>query len=153
MLFQVLLGSVLILLTTVIHAGGMSVGLRWLKMMVSGRLELDSFLTRSLVVGTVVFTMFTATIIEASVWATTYIALGVLSGFEEALYFSTVTYTTLGYGDVVLADRWRLLSSFQAANGVIMFGWTTAVIIVAIQTISKTWKMIKAVNDGGDGDQ
>ena len=153
MLFQILLGSVLILLTTVIHAGGMSVGLRWLKMMVSRHQELGSFLTRSLVVGAVVLIMFAATIIEAGVWATTYISLGVLSGFEEALYFSTVTYTTLGYGDIVLADQWQLLSALQAANGVIMFGWTTAVIVVAIQTISKTWKTIRAMDNDADGDQ
>ena len=46
-----------------------------------------------------------------------------------------VTYTTLGYGDVVLIERWRLLSSFEATNGIIMFGWTTAIVIAAVQRI------------------
>ena len=153
MLFQVLIGSMLMLLTTVIHAGGMSIGLRWLKMMYARRVKMDSFLRRSLVVGALVLIMFAATIIEASVWATTYSVLGVISEFEEALYFSTVTYTTLGYGDVVLDDQWRLLSSFEAANGIIMFGWTTAVIIVAIQSFSRTWKMIGAMEDESHGDR
>ena len=44
-----------------------------------------------------------------------------------------VTFTTLGYGDIVLPDRWRLLSSFEAANGIIMFGWTTAVVMYVVQ--------------------
>lgn len=51
------------------------------------------------------------------------------------LYFSTVTYTTLGFGDVVMEPGWRLLSSFQAANGIIMFGWTTALIVAAVQFV------------------
>ena len=42
-------------------------------------------------------------------------------------------FTTLGYGDVVLSDRWRLLSSLEAANGIIMFGWTTAVVMAVVQ--------------------
>jgi len=44
-------------------------------------------------------------------------------------------FTTLGYGDVVLSDRWRLLSSLQAANGIIMFGWTTAIVLATVQRI------------------
>ena len=64
-----------------------------------------------------------------------YLALNALQSFEKALYFSMVTYTTLGYGDVILHDRWRLLSAFGSANGIIMFGWTTAIVIAAVQRI------------------
>jgi hypothetical protein len=46
-----------------------------------------------------------------------------------------VTYTTLGYGDVVLTGQWRTLATIQAANGVIIFGWTTALIFVFIQRV------------------
>jgi hypothetical protein len=46
-----------------------------------------------------------------------------------------VTFTTLGFGDVVLAGQWRTLASIQAANGVIIFGWTTALIFYFIQQI------------------
>jgi voltage-gated potassium channel Kch len=82
--------------------------------------------------------MFVATVIEAGIWALTYISVEAITEFEEALYFSMVTYATLGYGDVVLVQQWRLLSSFQAANGAIMFGWTTAVIVLAIRDISRS---------------
>ena len=58
-----------------------------------------------------------------------------LPDIETAMYFSMVTFTTLGYGDVVLVGRWRMLASIQAANGVIIFGWTTALIFVWIQMI------------------
>jgi hypothetical protein len=46
-----------------------------------------------------------------------------------------VTFTTLGYGDVLLDDRWRLLASFEAANGIIMFGWTTAIVMAVVHRI------------------
>ena len=74
---------------------------------------------------------------EASLWAATYVALGAISSFEEAIYFSTVTYTTLGFGDLVLDNPWRLLSAIEAANGIIMFGWTTALLVAAVQRVCK----------------
>jgi voltage-gated potassium channel Kch len=112
----------------------------------ANRMGMASVLTRSLVVGALVLIMFLTTLFEASVWATTYFVLGVIADFEKALYFSTVTYTTLGYGDVVLEEQWRLLSSFEAANGIIMFGWTTALIIVGIRHVSRTLKELHAVD-------
>ncbi len=76
-----------------------------------------------------------ATIIEAVLWAGSYLWIGAFDGFEQALYFSLVTYTTLGYGDLVLLDSHRILGAIQAANGVIMFGWSTAIVVFAIQKI------------------
>ncbi len=64
-----------------------------------------------------------------------YRAIGALSDLEGALYFSAVTFTTLGYGDVVLQSSWRLLASFQGVNGIIMFGWTTAIIVALVHRI------------------
>ena len=46
-----------------------------------------------------------------------------------------VTFTTLGYGDITLSQQWRLLSSFEAATGIIMFGWTTALVITTVQRV------------------
>lgn len=48
---------------------------------------------------------------------------------------STVTFTTLGFGDITLDENWRLLSSFEAANGLLMFGWSTALIFAAVQWV------------------
>ena len=84
--------------------------------------------------------MFLAIIIEAWLWALVYLfhtSITELPDPETAFYFSMVTYTTLGYGDVVLTGQWRTLASIQAANGVIIFGWTTALIFYFIQRIYK----------------
>jgi len=85
--------------------------------------------------------MFIAIIIEAVLWALVYLynpEITALPDPQTAFYFSMVTFTTLGYGDVVLAGEWRTLASIQAANGVIMFGWTTALIFYFIQKIYKS---------------
>jgi voltage-gated potassium channel len=71
--------------------------------------------------------------LEAGIWAGLYRLLGLLPDMETAVYFSLTSYTTLGYGDVVLPSPWRLLGPIEAAVGILMFGWSTA-IIVAVTT-------------------
>ena len=94
-----------------------------------------SVLRSILYIDLIVVIIIGATIIEAFLWAGSYIWIGAFDGFEKALYFSLVTYTTLGYGDLVLLDSHRILGAIQAANGVIMFGWSTAIVVFAIQKI------------------
>ena len=79
--------------------------------------------------------MFFISIVEVLLWAATYLWVNIIESFEEAFYFSMVTFTTLGYGDIVLKGTWRLLASFEAAIGIIMFGWTTAIVFAAVQNI------------------
>jgi voltage-gated potassium channel Kch len=76
---------------------------------------------------------FAAALIEVGLWGGAYLAIGAVEDAETSTYYSMVTFTTLGYGDVVLSERWRLLSSLEAANGIIMFGWTTAVVMAVVQ--------------------
>jgi len=92
--------------------------------------------TRVSVISAVVLVMFLAALLEAGTWAAVYLAVGALPDLETALYFSTVTFTTLGYGDVTLDAGWRLLASLQAANGTIMFGWTTALVMAVIHRMA-----------------
>jgi hypothetical protein len=69
------------------------------------------------------------------VWAGIYLLVGAVEKLEAALYFSLVTFTTLGYGDVLLDERWRLMAAFEAANGIIIFGLTTAVVVAVVQRV------------------
>jgi uncharacterized membrane protein len=78
-------------------------------------------------------------IVQVAFWALIYIVLGAFQDFETALYFSGVTFTSLGYGDVVLTGRMRLVAPLQAANGLMMFGITTAFFITAVQHATKKW--------------
>jgi hypothetical protein len=72
-------------------------------------------------------------IVQVAFWALLYRWLGAFEDFETAMYFSGVTFTSLGYGDLVLAGDTRLLAPLQAANGLMMFGITTALFIAAVQ--------------------
>jgi hypothetical protein len=70
---------------------------------------------------------------EVITWAVAYSILDVTSPGTDVLYFAFVNYTTLGYGDVVPAERWRLLGPIAAMNGVLLFGWSTAVIFEVLR--------------------
>jgi voltage-gated potassium channel Kch len=72
---------------------------------------------------------------EAGIWAGFYRVSGILPELETAMYFSITSYTTAGYGDVVLPAPWRLLGPIEAAVGILMFGWSTAIIVAVITRI------------------
>lgn len=67
-----------------------------------------------------------AHVVEIVLWAAAYRLVGELRSFEEAVYFSAVTFATIGYGDVTLSSEWRLASAVEGVNGILLFGWTTA---------------------------
>lgn len=135
MLGNVALGALLLVLTTAVHGGAMVLALDGMRLMHVRTWATRSLLTKLGVVCFLVVLLFLASVVESALWAFAYLALGALTSFGEALYFSVVTFTTLGYGDVTLDVRWRLLGSFQAANGTIMFGWSTALIMAVVNRL------------------
>ena len=70
---------------------------------------------------------------QMGLWAFLYRSLGQFEDFESALYFSGVTFTSLGYGDLTLPKRLRILSAMEAADGLMMFGVISAVFMNALQ--------------------
>lgn len=83
--------------------------------------------------------VFLTHIVQIWLWGVLflYLAPDILPDLESALYFSTSSFTTVGFGDIYLDKEWRLLSSFESANGFILFGWSTAFIF---EIISKLYK-------------
>jgi ion channel len=81
-----------------------------------------------LVMWSAVSVLMLAHLIEVAIWAATYRTLGLTPRPFDSFYFAFVNYTTLGYGDVTPVERWRLLGPMTAMNGVLLFGWSTAVI-------------------------
>jgi Ion channel len=67
-----------------------------------------------------------------AVWATAFMAVGEFDAFSVAFYHSAVNYTTLGYGDIVMSERWRLLGPQTAASDTLAFGWSTAAIATVV---------------------
>jgi len=138
---KVLTALAAMFLCTFIHALFMIVGYEFVDGRRSHMKSSRKALKKTLLVWLFIMWMCLGIGIEASVWALIYLynpAITVLADAQTAFYFSMVTYTTLGYGDIVLTGDWRILSAIEAANGVIIFGWTTALIFYFIQQIYKT---------------
>jgi hypothetical protein len=77
----------------------------------------------------VISVLFAGHVLQFAIWATLFVLIGQFTEFSVAFYFSTVNFTSLGYGDIVMDARWRLLGGFEAANGVLMFGLSTGTIL------------------------
>ena len=79
--------------------------------------------------------MLSAHLIEIALWSVIFVLCGEFSQFGMAYYHSAVNYTTLGYGDVIMTPSWRLLGPLEAADGMLMFGVSTAIIYAVIHRL------------------
>jgi ion channel len=77
---------------------------------------------------------------EVMVWSLAYAIVDATPAGADPVYFAFVNYTTLGYGDITPVERWRLLGPITAMNGVILFGWSTAVIFEVLQN-REAWRL------------
>ena len=80
--------------------------------------------------------------LEIWLWALIYLELGTFSSFEDALYFSTVTYASIGYGDLLLPHEWRIFGAIEGAAGIIMLGVSTAYLVsllTRVKMFSHDW--------------
>jgi hypothetical protein len=75
--------------------------------------------------------------LQMAIWAGLFRVLGEFEDFSTALYHSCVNFATLGYGDIVMSERWRLLGPLEAANGILMFGVSTSVMTAAVMDVIK----------------
>ena len=81
------------------------------------------------VISVVMLMLFTAHMIQIAIWALLFMQLGEFSDFMTAFYHSMVNFTSLGYGDIVMSEDWRLLGAIEASNGVLMFGLTAGTVL------------------------
>lgn len=97
-----------------------------------------NFWSDVLVVAVTVSFAFAAHLIEIALWALLFMMCGEFSAFGNAFDHSAVNYTSLGYGNVLMTPSWRFLGPLEAANGLLMFGVSTAVIFAVIQRLLLT---------------
>ena len=136
---QLVVGGCMIALTVAIQAISLDLIIRR-----SGRVEklLRSRVAswKPILASLLVVMVFCVHIVQIWIWALLYLYLDSvhLHTVADALYFSTVTFSTVGFGDIVLSPDIRMLSAIEAANGFLIFGWTTAFIF---ELISKLYKV------------
>ncbi|MGB8436329.1 MAG: potassium channel family protein [Burkholderiales bacterium] len=134
MLRQLLIAAVLLAICVLIHGFGTHALLGPLRRRYgSGKLSAAAH-PFGLLVFLFLF-IFALHAIEMLVWAVAFWLADALPSFGEAVYFSISSYTTVGYGDVVLGPEWRTLGASEAAVGVLLFGWSTALLFAVIQRL------------------
>ena len=134
MVSNIAIAMVVMLVTTVMHLAGISLVVKLIKAHYQHWRYRHSF-SRAQKTGEVILLLFLLSFLEIAVWGGVYLLVGAIEKTEAALYFSMVTFTTLGYGDVVIDERWRLMAAFEAANGIIIFGLTTAAVVAVVQRV------------------
>jgi uncharacterized membrane protein len=96
-----------------------------------------SFWSEFAIVALIIFLALVAHLIEIALWATVFVICGEFHEFGTAYYHSAVNYTTLGYGDLIMSPTWRLLGPLEAANGILLFGVSTAMIFAVILRLTQ----------------
>lgn len=139
MIYQITISAILIVLSSIVHLFATKFAIGFIKRATIPNVRYSTF-RKLFWLDVVVILMIVASIVEASIWALFYTSVNALESLSKALYFSIVTYTTLGYGDISLGPDWRIVASLQAAAGIIIFGWSTAVVMAAIQNLYFTKK-------------
>ncbi|MEM7123636.1 MAG: potassium channel family protein [Pseudomonadota bacterium] len=132
---QLLLGSAMVALCVAIHIAAMIILLGILKRHAGAWLKSSYYVGATSTMVVIVLGLLAAHTVEIWLWAALYIYLGEFPNMTDSLYFSTVTFTTLGYGDIVLTERWQLLSSLEAAGGILLFGLSTGLAVAAVSRI------------------
>jgi Ion channel len=130
MLSNLALGTFVIVLTVLTHTFGL-IGVTKVMAHMTDRFRMHGHRSRIVAMISVVLGLFLVITAEVWLWALVYWLLAALPNFADALYFSTVSFSTVGFGDVVPAEKWRLLGALEAVNGFLMIGWSTAYLIAA----------------------
>ncbi len=140
-MWVLIIGILMIVVTVAIHAIGSAYWLGFLEIRLKRHAHSQEslHLFRGIMSTAVVLLMLH--VVEVLLWALVYLLLpghAGLKNYAEAVYFSMVTLTTLGYGDVTLSVNWQLLAGMEAMVGVMVFGLTTAILFAVTQ---RSWKV------------
>jgi hypothetical protein len=101
------------------------------------RIRSDSFTSKMIVLNGVMVILVLGNLAQVAIWALLFLFLGEFEAFDDAFYHSAVNFATLGYGDIVMSEAHRLLGPLQAINGVLMIGFSTAVLMSTVTDLLK----------------
>ena len=140
-------GVPVILLCLLLQAFFVSACLRQYTKYLHARKNRDSQFADVGVLASVMLLTLLGNCVQIGIWAGLFMLLGEFDTFGGAFYHSCVNFVTLGYGDIVMSERWRLLGPLEGANGILMFGISTAVMTAAIFDLLKRSSTAKEILD------
>lgn len=128
-------GFLLMLVTVFIHGTGTIIFLRVMDAYRPFWERHSGLIVNTLSLTWVVATLVVLHILEIAVYACFYYWQGITPNLETAGYFSITTYTTVGYGDVVLSKEWRVFGASEALVGILMTAWSTGLLIAVVNAV------------------
>ncbi len=141
----VLLAVALPATCVIVQSLGMLVLIRWLsrvrRVLESRSTYLRVALLLRLFVGIVLLHL-----VQVGLWAVVFWRAHELPNVETALYFSLATYTTIGFGDVVVGPGWRVLAGIEGLTGILLVGWSTAFVFAVVNRMYEHWRQVHSAS-------
>jgi ion channel len=143
------LAGLLVLITCSVQFAGL-VGLSWVlrRRFMRQPDELVGVVSQGLSILFIVLGLFLLHAVQIWIYAVAFLLLGQLGSVEAALYFSASTFTTVGYGDVLLNPDWRMLAAAESANGFLLLGWSTAFLVSVTSRVRLFEAEVERLSDG-----
>ena len=134
MLLRLIQGIMLLGLTVAIHAAVLGGMLHRFQKFIHESASMGFIATSWLLTRIAAITVL-AHLFEITIWAGFYYWKDALPSIESSFYFSAVTYATIGYGDIVVAQPWRVLAAMEGLTGILMCGWSGAFFFAAVNRL------------------
>ena len=130
MFVSLILGSVTVIVSMTIQVFAVVLMLRYLITAIAEHERLTAgFRYESYAITLVLMMLFIGHLAQIAIWAILFMLLGEFDSFQTAFYHSAVNFASLGYGDIVMSEDWRLLGAIEASNGVLMFGLSAGTLL------------------------
>jgi hypothetical protein len=113
--------------------------------------NLDGFGFDTYIISVVLLILFAGNVVQVAIWAALFIYLGEFTDFMTAFYHSLVNFASLGYGDIVMSEKWRLLGAIEASNGVLMLGLTSGTMFAVMSRLFSKYPAVKAWRNKNQG--
>ena len=136
MLINLLLGSATVFVSMGVQVIAVVMMLRYLIKILADERHKNAVLSfDTYAIGIVLLMLFAGHMLQIAIWAVLFVYLGEFGDFETAFYHSAVNFASLGYGDIVMSEKWRLLGALEASNGVLMFGLSAGTLLAVLTHI------------------
>lgn len=138
MLRELALSTVMVLATVGMHG----LGLHYLRAVVDGAARFTPhgfwrFSRKGLMVAVIVLGFYVLHGLEIWFYAIVYRSIGAVENLRDAVYFSTITYGAIGYTDIAIAERWKIVGAIEGINGVLLLGWSVAFFVTTMMRVRR----------------
>ncbi|MGB5078924.1 MAG: ion channel [Sphingorhabdus sp.] len=141
MIIQLVVSTLMVVITVIIHGGGLAI----LERMLRGEVQMErahhipalSLRAMMFTLG-LVLALFVLHGIEIWLYAFLFEALGAVTDLETAVYYSTISYSGIGYDDRYIAAPWRLVAAIEGINGLLLLGWSTAFFVTIVAKLGRS---------------